>query len=191
MRKNKEVSEYTLLSKIYGSNQSFQGPICRFVRYGEVGREKKPRGRRKKRKKARAGSLDVGLKHHLGAIDLGTVLGANNHDAKLGANNPGAKLGVKVPAKSPPRLPLLGMCSSMTLSFRHWRHQNRHIYYFMTKLWRNRFRHWMSVIFWITWQNVYFRHRCAFLLWRNGPRHRRVFFLWRCIFVIDVAPFSS
>ena len=48
--------------------------------------------------------MDVGLKHHLGAIDLGTVLGANNHDAKLGANNPGAKLGVKVPAKSPPRL---------------------------------------------------------------------------------------
>jgi len=27
MRKNKEGSEDTLLSKIYGSNQGFQGPI--------------------------------------------------------------------------------------------------------------------------------------------------------------------
>ena len=35
MRKNKEVSEYTLLSKIYGSNQGFQGSICRFVKWGE------------------------------------------------------------------------------------------------------------------------------------------------------------
>ena len=45
------------------------------------------------------------VKHHLGAIDLGTVLGANNHGVKLGAYNHGAKIyGAKVPAKSPSRL---------------------------------------------------------------------------------------
>jgi len=68
-----------------------------------------PRGRRKKRWKAQAGRLGAGLKHHLGAIDLGAVLGANNHGAKLSAKIYGAKLGAKiyaakVPAKSPPRL---------------------------------------------------------------------------------------
>ena len=49
--------------------------------------EKNPRGRRKKRKKARAGRLGARLKHHLGAIDLGAVLGANNHGAKLKGPN--------------------------------------------------------------------------------------------------------
>ena len=43
---------------------------------GRSGERKTPRGGRKKRKKARAGRLGLGLKHHLGAID---------HDAKLGA----------------------------------------------------------------------------------------------------------
>ena len=62
---------------------------------GQSGERKNPRGRRKKRKKARTGRLNAGLKHHIGA---------NNHDAKLDANNHGAKLGAKVPAKSPPRL---------------------------------------------------------------------------------------
>ena len=80
---------------------------------GRSGERKNPRGRRKKKKKARAGRLGTGLKHHLGAIDLGAVLGVNNHGAKLGANNHGAKLGAKlsakiygakVPAKSPSRL---------------------------------------------------------------------------------------
>ena len=61
-----------------------------------MGREKNPRGRRKKRKKARAGRLDAGLKHHFGAIDLGTENGANNHGAKLGANN----LDAVIPARS-------------------------------------------------------------------------------------------
>ena len=61
---------------------------------------KNPRGRRKKRKKARARRLGTGLKHHLGAIDLVAVLGANNHGAKLGAKIYDAK----VLAKSPPRL---------------------------------------------------------------------------------------
>jgi len=49
--------------------------------------------------------LGAGLKHHLGAIDLG----ANDHGAKLGAKIYGAKLGAKiygakVPAKSSPHL---------------------------------------------------------------------------------------
>ena len=69
----------------------------------EVGRSeerKNPKERRKKRKKARAERLDAGLKHYLGTIDLGAVLGANNHGAKLGAKI----YGVKVPAKSPPCL---------------------------------------------------------------------------------------
>ena len=64
-----------------------------------MGREK-TRERRKKRKKARAGRLGAGLKHHIGAIDLGAVLDVNNHGAKLGAKIYGAK----VPVKSPPRL---------------------------------------------------------------------------------------
>ena len=67
---------------------------------GRSGERKNPRGRRKKRKKARAGRLGAGFKDHLGAIDLGAVLGANNHGAKLGAKI----YGVKVAAKSPPRL---------------------------------------------------------------------------------------
>ena len=67
---------------------------------GRSGERKNPRGRRKKRKKAQAVRLGAGLKHHLGAIDLG----ANDHGAKLGAKIYGAKLGTKVPAKSPPRL---------------------------------------------------------------------------------------
>ena len=52
---------------------------------GRSGERKNPRGRRKKRKKARAERSGTGLKHHLGAVDLGAVLGANNYSAKLGA----------------------------------------------------------------------------------------------------------
>ena len=101
LKKKLGGNEDTLLLKIYGSNQSFQGPICRFVRQGEVGERKNPRGGRKKRKKARAGRLGAGLKHHLGAIDLGFALGVRIYDAKLSvkslsrlrrAQNPGAKI---------------------------------------------------------------------------------------------------
>jgi len=63
---------------------------------GRSGERKNPRGRRKKRKKARTGRLGAGLKHHLGAIDLGAVLSANNHDTKLGAKIYGAKLDAKI-----------------------------------------------------------------------------------------------
>ena len=72
---------------------------------GRSGERKTPRGRRKKRKKTRAGRLGAGLKHHLDAIDLSAVLGANNHGAKIYGAKLGAKIyGAKVPAKSPPCL---------------------------------------------------------------------------------------
>ena len=61
-----------------------------------MGREKNPGGRRKKRKKARAGRLRAGLKHHLGAIDIDAKLGAKIYGAKLGAKIYGAKLGAKI-----------------------------------------------------------------------------------------------
>ena len=62
--------------------------------------------------------MDARLKHRLGAIDLGAVLGVNNHstkldakiyDVKLDAKIYGAKLGAriygaKLPANSSPRL---------------------------------------------------------------------------------------
>ena len=50
---------------------------------GQSGERKNLRGRRKKRKKDRAGRLRSGLKH------------------KLGVSHPGAKLGAKLPAMSP------------------------------------------------------------------------------------------
>ena len=76
---------------------------------GRSGERKNPRESRKKRKKARAGRLGPGFKHHLGAIDIGAKLGAKIYDAKLGARIYGAKLGariygVELPAESPPRL---------------------------------------------------------------------------------------
>ena len=78
----------------------------------EVGRSrerKNPRGRRKKRKNARAERLGPGLKHHLGVIDHGVKLGARIYGAKLDVKIYGAELGVKIygaelPAKSPPCL---------------------------------------------------------------------------------------
>ena len=43
---------------------------------GRSGERENPRGRRKKRKMARAGRLGAGLKHHLGARIFGAKLGA-------------------------------------------------------------------------------------------------------------------
>ena len=76
---------------------------------GRSGERKNPRGRRKKRKKAQAGKLGSGLKHHLGAIDHGAKLDAKIYGTELGARNYGAKLGARIygaelPAKSAPRL---------------------------------------------------------------------------------------
>ena len=53
-----------------------------------MGREKNPRAKRKKRKKARAGRLGPGLKHHLGAIDLDVVFGVKIYGTKVPANSP-------------------------------------------------------------------------------------------------------
>ena len=54
---------------------------------GRSGETKNSKERRKKRKKARTGRLGAELKHHLGTIDLGAILGANNHGAKLKGPN--------------------------------------------------------------------------------------------------------
>ena len=64
-----------------------------------MGERKNPRGRRKKRKKARAERLGPGLKHHLGVIDPGTKLGARIYGAKLGVRIYGAELLVKLPPR--------------------------------------------------------------------------------------------
>ena len=82
-----------------------------------MGREK-PEKEEREEEEGSGRKLGAGLKHHLGVIDLGTVLGANNHGSKLGANYHDAKLrvkiygtklsakiyGAKAPAKSLPRL---------------------------------------------------------------------------------------
>ena len=59
---------------------------------GRSGERKNLRGKRKKRKKTRAERLGAGLKHNLGAVDLG----ANNHGAKLGVKIHSAEVGAKI-----------------------------------------------------------------------------------------------
>ena len=66
---------------------------------GRSGKRKNPRGRRKKRKKARVERLGPELKHKLGASHPGAELGAKMYCAELGARVTGAEL----PAMSPPR----------------------------------------------------------------------------------------
>ena len=49
--------------------------------------------------------MGTGLKHHLGAIDHGTKLGAKIYDVELDARIYGARIyGVELHVKSPPRL---------------------------------------------------------------------------------------
>ena len=67
---------------------------------GRSGERKNPRGRRKKRMKARAGKLGAGLKHHLGAIDIGAKLDVKIYGVKLDSRI----YDVELPAKSLPRL---------------------------------------------------------------------------------------
>ena len=59
---------------------------------GRSGERKNPRGRRKKRKKARAGRLGPGLKHKLVAshlvVELGAELGVRVTGAELLAMSP-------------------------------------------------------------------------------------------------------
>ena len=62
-----------------------------------MGREK-PEKEEREEEEGSGRKLGAGLKHHLGTIDFGAVLGVNNHGVKLGAKIYGAK----VPVKSPP-----------------------------------------------------------------------------------------
>ena len=78
------LEDLRIKSKFLRSNMM----ICEV---GQSGERKNPRGRRKKGKKARAGRLGAGLKHHLGVRIYGVKLGARIYGAEL-------------PAKSPPRL---------------------------------------------------------------------------------------
>ena len=66
---------------------------------GCSGERKNPRGRRKKRKKARTERLGAELKHHLSALDPGTKPGAKIYGAKLGARIYGAELSVKLSSR--------------------------------------------------------------------------------------------
>ena len=66
---------------------------------GRSGERKNQRGRRKKRKKTRAGRLEPGLKYKLGVSHPSAELGAKIYGAKLGAR----VTGVELPAISPPR----------------------------------------------------------------------------------------
>ena len=65
----------------------------------------KPEREEKEEEEGSGRKVGAGLKHHLGAIDLGAKLGPNNHGAKIYGTELGAKIyGAKLPAKSPPRL---------------------------------------------------------------------------------------
>ena len=55
---------------------------------GRSGERKNSKERRKKRKKAWVGRLGAGLKHHLGAIDLGAKLDVNDPDVEVAAISP-------------------------------------------------------------------------------------------------------
>ena len=81
-----------MLSKIYRSNQGFQGPICRFVRLGEVGREKtREGGERRGRTLGQEGWAEVKC-WKLGASYSSTELGAKIYGAELGARVTSAEL---------------------------------------------------------------------------------------------------
>ena len=69
-----------------------------------MGREN-PRGRRKKRKKARVGRLGPGLKHNLSAIDHGAKLDTKIYGAELGARIYGAKPSLASGSMAPSYLP--------------------------------------------------------------------------------------
>jgi len=71
--------------------------------------EKKPEREKKEKEEGSDRKVRAGLKHHIGAIDLGTKLGANIYGAELSAKIYGAELsariyGAKLPVKSSQRL---------------------------------------------------------------------------------------
>ena len=71
---------------------------------GRSGERKNPRGRRKKRKKARVGRLGAWLKYKLGTVDLDAKLSAKIHGAELGAKIHDAELAA-MSASTPPTWP--------------------------------------------------------------------------------------
>jgi hypothetical protein len=92
MRKNEEGREHALLSKIYGSNPTFQCQIARFKRLGGLGRAKiREQGGRNERSLSQ-GNLGVGFESELGTMDLGSKVGAETHGSYLGARVRGADL---------------------------------------------------------------------------------------------------
>jgi hypothetical protein len=66
---------------------------------GRSGERKNPRGRRKKRKKARAGRLGVELKHHLGANNYGAKLAIAPTPCYLPGQRPRRQRGPDLGAK--------------------------------------------------------------------------------------------
>ena len=105
--KNEEGREHTLLSKIYGSNPTFQGQIARFKRLDGLGRGKtREQGGRNERSLGQR-NLDVGFESELSAMDLGSEVSAETHGSEVGAKICVADLGVRVrgvdlPATSAP-----------------------------------------------------------------------------------------
>ena len=82
MRKNEgrknEGREHTLLSKIYGSNPTFQGQIARFKRLDGLGRAKtREQGGRNERSLGQ-GNLGVGFESEVGAEIHGSDLPATS-----------------------------------------------------------------------------------------------------------------
>ena len=94
MRKNNKGREDTLLVKMYGSNSSIQGQIRRFKRLDGLGRGRnREGGGRNESSVGKGRSLASGYKSMLGAMDLGTEIGAKICGAEtcyLGARTHGA-----------------------------------------------------------------------------------------------------
>ena len=73
----------------------------------EVGRSrerKKPEREVKEEEEGSGRKVGAGLKHHLGAIDIGVKLSVRIYGAKRGAKIYGAEVSAELSAKSPPRL---------------------------------------------------------------------------------------
>ena len=99
MQKNRGKRGYLALEDLWIKSK-FPRSNMPIREKGRSGERENSRERRKKRKKACAGRLGAGLKHHLDDIDIGAKLSAKIYGAKLGARIYGAE----VSAKSAPRL---------------------------------------------------------------------------------------
>ena len=89
-----------MLAKMYGSNPSIQGQICRFKRLGGLGRGRTREGGGRNESSLGKGNLTVGFESMLGARIHSSEIGAEIHGSELGAEI----CGFEVPATStPPR----------------------------------------------------------------------------------------